>query len=105
LHSTESIEIKERTTTLYEIERDREQDPAARDAARRECIALSDQMTHPAGIDDLQELGGVKVNAISYGKRRPQRTSDAGPNRTSAQSSAQQHTRQQFQDRWNGTSR
>ncbi|TDW19376.1 hypothetical protein [Kribbella kalugense] len=105
VHSTESIDVKERTTTLYEIERDREQEPATRDAARRECIALSDQMTQPAGIDDLQELGGVKVNAISYGKKRRQRSSNAAPNRTSAESSAPQHTRQQFQDRRNGTSR
>jgi hypothetical protein len=102
VHSTESIEVKERTTALYEIERDREQDPAARDAARRECIALSDQMTQPAGIDDLRELGGVTVKAISYGKKRRQRPA---PERGSGQSSTQQHTRQQVQYRQNGTSR
>jgi hypothetical protein len=95
VHSGESIAVKEQTTSLYEIERDTEQEPAVRDAARRECIALSAEMTQPAGIDDLKELGGVTVRAISYGKKRPRtplrRRSDrkgCGQARTAANSPA-----------------
>lgn len=105
VHSDESIDVKERTTGLYEIERDREQPAAARDAARRECIALSDQMTQPAGIEDLKELGGVPVKAISYGKQRRQRRTKSGPARASEPNRAPDQTRQQTQHRQNGTSR
>ncbi len=105
VHSRESIDVKERTTPLYEIERDTNQDPAARDAARRECIALSDQMTQPAGIDDLKELGGVELRAISYGKRRPAHRSDSTPTGKGAADVAQQQGHQPVQDRQNGISR
>ncbi|MEV6272359.1 hypothetical protein AB0L64_34660 [Kribbella sp. NPDC051936] len=105
VHSNESIEVKERTTGLYEIERDRRQPGAARDAARRECIALSDQMTQPAGIEQLKELGGVPVNAISYGKKRQQHRPKSGPARASEPNRALEQTRQQAQHRQNGTSR
>jgi hypothetical protein len=77
VHSSESILVKEQTTPLYEIERDREQERAARDKARRECIALSAQLTQPMGIDELKELGGVAVSAISYGKPRRTNRSEA----------------------------
>jgi hypothetical protein len=105
VHSTESIDVKERTTPLYEIERDADQDPAVRDAARRECIALSDQMTQPAGIDDLKELGGVTLHAISYGKRRPAHRSDPAQTGKGAADVVQQHAHQPVQDRQNGMSR
>ncbi|RZT19802.1 hypothetical protein EV649_2941 [Kribbella sp. VKM Ac-2569] len=105
VHSGESIEVKERTTPLYQIERDRDQPPAARDAARRECIALSDQMTQPAGIEDLKELGGVSVDAISYGKKRQQHRSEPGTVRESEPDRTPEQTHQQFRNRQNGTSR
>ncbi|WP_405061280.1 hypothetical protein OG474_06450 [Kribbella sp. NBC_01505] len=67
MHSAESIDIKEQTTSLYEIERDTSQPPEVRAAARRECIELSSAMTQPTGIGDLSELGGVPVRALGYG--------------------------------------
>jgi hypothetical protein len=105
VHSGESIDVKERTTPLYEIERDIDQEPAVRDAARRECIALSDQMTHPAGIDDLRELGGVTVRAIGYGRQRPAHRSDAAQTSKGVAGSAQQPAHQPVQDRQNGIAR
>jgi hypothetical protein len=105
VHSDESIDVKERTTPLYEIERDRDQPPAAREAARRECIALSDQMKQPAGIDNLKELGGVPVKAISYGKQRQQSRTDAGQARTTQPDRTRKQTHQQFRNRQDGTSR
>jgi hypothetical protein len=105
VHSGESIAVKEQTTSLYEIERDTEQEPAVRDAARRECIALSAEMTQPAGIHDLKELGGVTVRAISYGKKRPAHRSDAAQTGKGAARPAQQPTRQPVQDRQNGIAR
>ncbi|GAA1601866.1 hypothetical protein GCM10009789_65070 [Kribbella sancticallisti] len=72
LHSRESIDVKTRTTPLYLIERDRQQPKSSRDTARQECIALSDQMRQPAGIDDLAVLGGVAVSTRRYGKGRQQ---------------------------------
>lgn len=104
VHSGESIAVKEQTTPLYEVERDREQPSAARDAARRECIALSDQMTQPAGIDDLKELGGVPVEAISYGKQQQQRPA-VDPIQTAEQEQPREQTHQQTRDRQNGASR
>jgi hypothetical protein len=67
VHSRESIEVKTRTTPLYEIERDPRQSRQARDAARSACISLSDGMRHPIGIAELTELGGVPVEVRKYG--------------------------------------
>jgi hypothetical protein len=105
VHSAESIDVKERTTPLYEIERDRRQDPAARDAARRECIVLSDQLTQPAGIDELRELGGATVQAISYGKQRQAHRTEAVQPDNAAAGSAPERTRQPTQNRQNGVAR
>ena len=105
VHSGESIDVKERTTPLYEIERDRRQDPAARDAARRECIALSDQMTQPAGIDELRELGGAPVRPISYGKQRQAYRSEAVQTGNGAAGSAPRLSHQPIQNRQNGVAR
>jgi hypothetical protein len=105
VHSKESIDVKEQTTPLYEIERDNDQPRAARDAARRECIMLSDRMTQPAGIDDLAELGGVPVRAVSYGKQRPAHRSDQGQSRVGAADGQRQQTQQPAQDRRNGMAR
>jgi len=102
MHSKESIAVKEQTTPLYEIERDADQPPSVRDEARRECIALSDRMTQPAGIDELKELGGVTVRAVSYGKKRPAHRADPARTGTDAADVAQQQTHQPVQDRQNG---
>ena len=104
--SGESIDVKELTTPLYQIERDRRQDPAARDAARRECIALSDQMTQPAGIDELRELGGAPVSPISYGKQRQAHRSEAAQTGNGAgrlRTTAESH--EPIQNRQNGVAR
>jgi hypothetical protein len=69
IHSRESIDVKVRTTPLYVVERDSRQDRESRDVARAECIAISGQMTQPAGIDQLTTLGGVAVSTRSYGTR------------------------------------
>ncbi|MFI7064139.1 hypothetical protein ACIBL3_24340 [Kribbella sp. NPDC050124] len=102
VHSGESIDVKEQTTPLYEIERDTKQPRDLRDAARRECIALSDRMAQPAGIDDLVELGGVAVRAVSYGKQSPTHRADQAKPRAGAAGVAQQPTHQPTQDRRNG---
>jgi hypothetical protein len=69
IHSRESIAVKARTTPYDLIERDSRQDRESRNAARSICIAMSDQMTRPAGIDELTMLGGVAVSTRSYGRR------------------------------------
>jgi hypothetical protein len=70
IHSRESIDVKERTTPLYVVERDSKQPREARNRAREAAIALSDRMRQPAGIDDLPTLGGVPVEVRIYGGRR-----------------------------------
>ncbi|GAA1686573.1 hypothetical protein GCM10009745_33970 [Kribbella yunnanensis] len=69
IHSRESIDVKHRTTPLYAVERDRGQPQDKRSAARQAAIALSAQMSHPAGIDELRTLGGVQVEVRVYGKQ------------------------------------
>jgi hypothetical protein len=80
IHSRESIDVKARTTPLYAVERDRRAPRSSRDAARQACIALSDQLKQPAGIDELV-LGGVAVGTRSYGKKlhQPRRPRQANP--------------------------
>jgi len=106
VHSRESLDVKEQTTPLYEVERDPQQDRRVRETARQTCIALSDRMTHPAGIDELNELGGVQVELRSYGKRRQE--SSAGPTTdTSGPTASNKHQRSQHQhhDKQNGLNR
>ncbi|MEV8375569.1 hypothetical protein AB0P21_22725 [Kribbella sp. NPDC056861] len=89
VHSRESIDIKTQTTLLYEIERDPRQDKETRAGARAQCVALSDGMRQPVGIERLSELGGVPMAVRSYGRSsrapapRPetgtQRPAEAGP--------------------------
>ncbi|WP_112244069.1 hypothetical protein [Kribbella monticola] len=67
VHSQESIEVKTRTTALYEVERDPRQPKQARDTARAACISLSVGMREPAGLADLAELGGVPIEVRKYG--------------------------------------
>ncbi|TDU91611.1 hypothetical protein EV138_5220 [Kribbella voronezhensis] len=67
IHSRESIEVKTRTTPLYEIERDPRQPRQARVAARAACISLSDGLRQPTGVAELTELGGVPVEIRKYG--------------------------------------
>ncbi|GAA1547198.1 hypothetical protein [Kribbella lupini] len=77
VHSRESVEVKERTTHEYGIERDRDQPRKARDAAREKCVRWSAEMTQPLGIDELQVLGGVKVDRRCYGGKRPTGRADS----------------------------
>lgn len=103
VHSAESIKVKEQTTSLYEIERDLDQPPEVRAAARRECIELSSAMTQPAGIDELAELGGVPVRAISYGKQAGRSTSSQSA--THSPTEAEPRARQPQQQRQDGITR
>ncbi|MBP2350438.1 hypothetical protein JOF29_001521 [Kribbella aluminosa] len=85
LHSHESIEVKDRTTPLYVVERDSTQPREKRADAREAAIALSAQMRQPRGIDDLTALGGVPVEVRVYGRQdrrsaRPDRAT--GPTST-----------------------
>jgi len=84
IHSRESIDVKHRTTPLYNVERDRAQPKDKRSAARRAATELSARMSQPAGIDDLKTLGGVPVEVRVYGKQ------NARPIKRSAATSAPQ---------------
>ncbi len=82
VHSRQSIAVKERTTEPYEIFRDNTRSRAEQDAAQDVCIEYSEPMTQPAGIDALKDLGGVPVEARSYG-RRPAKSPRVGEGGTS----------------------
>jgi hypothetical protein len=69
VHSRQSLAVKERTTKPYEIVRDRDQPKQERDKEEDFCIACSEAMTQPAGIDALTQLGGVPVEVRHYVKR------------------------------------
>ncbi|MFC9690461.1 hypothetical protein ACFTSF_18075 [Kribbella sp. NPDC056951] len=103
VHSAESIRVKEQTTSLYEIERDLDQPRDVRGAARRECIELSHAMTQPAGIDELTELGGIPVRAISYGKQAARAKGSQSAGQSPAKDQAQY--RQPNQQRQDGITR
>lgn len=103
VHSAESLTVKEQTTSLYEIERDVDQPPEVRAAARRECIELSSAMTQPAGIDELTELGGVAVHTISYGKQAGRST--AAQSAAQSPTEAEPQARQPKQQRQDGITR
>jgi hypothetical protein len=67
VHSRESLAMKELTTALYEVQRDRDQPPEVRAAAGAEAIELSATLTDPAGLGGLETLGGVPITAKRYG--------------------------------------
>jgi hypothetical protein len=83
VHSRQSIAVKERTTEPYEIFRDDTRTRAEQEAAQDLCIEYSEPMTQPAGIDALKDLGGVPVEARSYGRRpaKSPRAADSGASR------------------------
>ena len=95
VHSRQSIAVKERTTESYEIFRDDARSWAEQDAAQNVCIEYSDPMTQPAGIDALKDLGGVQVEARSYGRRpaRSPRTAESGTSQTQDRRLQQPHQR------------
>ncbi|TDO35658.1 hypothetical protein EV643_12269 [Kribbella sp. VKM Ac-2527] len=84
-HSPESIRVKMATTRLYHVNRDPRESRKTRNEAATEAISLSAAMTQPAGLVGLTHLGGVPVEARSYGSsnrqtkqrqmRRPQNAS------------------------------
>ncbi|MFD7156027.1 hypothetical protein ACFV9C_15580 [Kribbella sp. NPDC059898] len=82
LHSHESIDVKNRTTALYVVERDATQPRDKRAEAREAAIAMSAELRQPRGIDDLTTLGGVPVEVRVYGRqdrRSPRRNRASGP--------------------------
>jgi hypothetical protein len=70
VHSPSSVAIKEATTRLYEVERDRSLPRPDRDAARAECVRLSATLEQPPGLDRLTSLGGCEVYVRGYGLGR-----------------------------------
>lgn len=66
-HSEASAEIKDRTTALYAVSRDRGLSQATRAAAAAEGIRLSATLDIPAGLPELGHLGGVPVRPRRYG--------------------------------------
>ncbi|MFD3403850.1 hypothetical protein ACFWUU_24405 [Kribbella sp. NPDC058693] len=69
-HSVSSAEVKELTTRWYEAERSLATSDAERTAAREKCVAASAQLSTPAGIDGLTELGGRRVKVKNYSDSR-----------------------------------
>jgi hypothetical protein len=70
VHTPRSAAIKESTTKLYETERDRRRPAQERDIARAECVRLSASLGPPQGLDELDMLGGCKVEVRGYGLQR-----------------------------------
>jgi hypothetical protein len=66
-HSRASADIKDRTTALYAVARDRGLSQATRAAAAAEGIRLSATLDTPAGLPELRHLGGVPVRSRRYG--------------------------------------
>jgi hypothetical protein len=69
-HSPQSIGVKTATTLLYNIERDRDRPAREREAARAECVNLSETLAMPRGLPELRSIGGVVVDERGYGLPR-----------------------------------
>jgi hypothetical protein len=67
VHTPESVAVKEATTKLYEIERDRRRPRHERDVARAECVRLSASLVPPHGLTELRTLGQCTVDVRGYG--------------------------------------
>jgi hypothetical protein len=67
VHSRDSLAVKELTTALYEVQRDRNRPPAMRAAAGAEATELSASLAEPDGLGGLETLGGVPVMPRRYG--------------------------------------
>ncbi|WP_165952880.1 hypothetical protein, partial [Kribbella albertanoniae] len=65
-HSVASLEVKEMTTPWYEVERSVSATADQRAEARDKCVAASDTLSPPAGIDQLTTLGGRRVAVNNY---------------------------------------
>jgi hypothetical protein len=69
-HSAVSAQVKEATTTAYEIERSADASPTDRAAARALCIELSESLDPPAGISALRSVGDIPVEVMTFGDSR-----------------------------------
>lgn len=67
VHTPQSVTVKESTTKLYEVERDRKRPRHERNAARAECVRLSASLMPPQGLTELRTLGQCKVDVRGYG--------------------------------------
>jgi hypothetical protein len=65
-HSEHSLAVKEATTRLYGVERDQTLGTSGRAAARQVMIELSDELTTPPGLDQLERLGEAFVTVKRY---------------------------------------
>jgi hypothetical protein len=80
VHSPESIGVKEATTVLYSVERDLDRPQSEREAARAECVHLSETLAMPPGLAGLTTIGGVPVDVRGYGlPRRADRAVNLAP--------------------------
>jgi hypothetical protein len=107
VHSRESLKVKEQTTPLYEVQRDRDQSPAARAKAGRDATEISATMTDPDGLADLKTLGGVPVVPRRYGDRETATSRGGGPvgQNNPAVRDNQHREQHRQQDRRDGMSR
>lgn len=69
-HSAASMAVKEATTPHYRVERSASATDHQRAAARAACVELSNSLSIPNGISDLQTLGGVRVRVSNYSDSR-----------------------------------
>jgi hypothetical protein len=76
-HSLASVKIKEATTPYYEIERSADATLEQRAVARQECVRLSATLAAPRGIDNLEALGGLRVEVNNYSDSRQQTKSNS----------------------------
>jgi hypothetical protein len=80
-HSAESLEVKGAIHGDYEIERDLAQPVAERAAAHYRMVARSAELVEPAGLAELETLGGCPVEARQLPDRyttTQQRDADKG---------------------------
>jgi hypothetical protein len=105
VHSRESLKVKEATTQLYAVQRDRTQSPAARARAGRDAVAISAAMTQPDGLADLKTLGGVPVVPRRYGDRNAANSRDPVETDRPTVRDNQHREQHRQQDRQDGMSR
>jgi hypothetical protein len=69
-HSVASSKVKELTTSWYEVERNANATWEERAEARQRCVAASETLKPPKGIDGLTNLGGRRVAVKNYSDSR-----------------------------------
>ncbi|NUR28226.1 MAG: hypothetical protein HOV83_20695, partial [Catenulispora sp.] len=99
-HSVPSARVKELTTPWYQVERSATATDSERTAAREKCVAASAELTTPAGLDAMTELGGRPVKVRNYSDSRT-----AASWRPAAAAADERQRPATFHDRAKGISR